>query len=74
MVPKIVCPLKEMEINLPEDCGNCKYLFRSPYFEGGICRYSDTDMAPLCVYGANKGINILKKVLVNIWRWKSRGK
>jgi len=71
---KMVCPVKKTEVNLPEDCGTCKYLFRSPYSEGGICGYPDTDMPPLCVYGANKGINILKKVLVNIWRWKSRGR
>jgi hypothetical protein len=74
LVPKMMCPVKKTEIYVPEDCGDCSYLLRSPYFEGAMCTHSETNMPPLCVVGVSKSVNILKKAYRNIRRWQKEAR
>jgi len=70
---KMVCPLKNAEVNVPEDCDGCSYLRYSPYNEVGICTYGETSMPPMCVIGVTKGAGLLKKAYLRIRRRRTKG-
>ena len=70
---KMVCPLKNAEINIPEDCGGCSYLRYSSYNEAGICTYGETSIPPMCVIGVTKSVGLLKKAYLRIRRRRNKG-